>query len=318
MFWIALALIPLAVYASPPSTEPASKTNYPANFQVAEGIDLFIGGDYLYWGATADGVYFAESHSIAKIDPSFTSGFRVDVGVNFPKAGSELILYWTNFSSHARQEVNKTNLPLWAEPAFDSYASALSSTAHWKLGLNLFDIEWDRASWFGGHFSLRPFFGIRGAFIDEKMKSTFTYDPVSIGSVDASVHFKGGGLRAGGEGRWVLPLDFSLYGLLSGSLLYGQFQPKSVWALDGVTQGQSQDSFLQNLNTMQMLFGVAWDTHFAKDKLHFEVHMGWEQNIFFHFNRFNHYLGDLSEGFFFEDKGNLCLQGLSVGGRFDF
>jgi hypothetical protein len=63
---------------------------------------------------------------------------------------------------------------------------------------------------------------------------------------------------------------------------------------------------------------VSWDTHFAKDRLHLELHLGWEQNVFFQFNRILRYSDHPSQGFSIQEQGNLSTQGLTVGGRFDF
>lgn len=310
------------LHADAPISEIApKKVNYPANFQVEEGLDLFVFGDYLYWGAQEDGLYYAKSQdSLQKIDPSYEQGLRVGLGLNFPKAGYEVALSWLWFKTDAHNDARGSLTPLWAEPDFDPLATASSAKGDWDLDLNVFDLQWGRASWFGGHFSLTPFFGLRGAWIDQSLHNHFTYEtvPVTSGKLEARSDFKGGGLRAGAEGRFTVPYGFSIYGTASGSLLYGQFDANARTKEDELTIAQTHDRFCQGTSSLQMALGLGWDTHFAKDKCHIELHCAWEQNIWFGFNKMNHFINGLSQGLFFQEKGNLTTQGLTVGGRFDF
>lgn len=318
--------LPLYLAATePPSVAPTSKANFPANFQVEEGIDLFIYGDYLYWRAAEDGLNLSQKGSpsignIQKIDPNFDSGFRVGLGLNFPRAGYDLGGYWTSFATRATNSSSGTSFPLWAEPNFSSLKTSGAEKSSWHLKMNLIDLEWGRDSWFGGNFSCKPFFSLRAALFDQNLSMNFSYQttPLSLGAIDAKSDFLGGGLRGGANGRWTFPYGFALYGQASGSLLYGQFETKSTWELDGELAASSKNNFLQTLSNVQLALGFGWDTHFYKDKLHIEFHIGWEQAIFFHLNRMSHYVNELSKALYFQEQGNLSLQGITVGGRFDF
>lgn len=317
-----LALPLCLAAAEPPSVAPTSKVNFPANFQVEEGVDLFIYGDYLYWRAAEDGLNLTKKGqtSIEKIDPDFDSGFRVGLGLNFPRAGYDLASYWTSFNTRATNSSSGTSFPLWANPNLSPVKTSSSQKSSWDLKMNLIDLEWGRDSWFGGNFSCKPFFSLRAALFDQKLAMNFSYatTPLSLETIDAKSDFLGGGLRAGANGRWTFPYGFALYGQASGSLLYGQFETKSTWELDGELAASTKNNFLQTLSSLQLALGFGWDTHFYKDKLHIELHIGWEQSLFFHLNRMNHYINELSKALYFQEQGNLSLQGITVGGRFDF
>lgn len=320
--YLALLLATACVHAeTPPSEAPSSRVNYPANFQVEKGIDLFVFGDYLYWIAQEDDLYFAQmGNSLKKVSPSFNSGFRAGLGLNFPRSGIEISTYWTSFTTSADHHIHKTNQPFFAEPGFSSPLSASGADAHWKLRLNLIDLELSRASWFGGHFSLRPFLGLRAALIEQHLSSQFhnNSSPLSLSTIKTHCNFQGGGLRAGGEGRWTLGNHFALYGLTSLSLLYGEWHTRSTTSLDDIQIARTTDNTQHPLSSLQTLAGLSWDTHFAKDRLHLEFHIGWEQNLFFHFNRTPRYTGLLPQALFTQHNGNLSTQGLTLGGRFDF
>ncbi len=319
-----LLMTSLTLRADDPISETApKKVNYPANFQVSEGIDLFVFGDYLYWVAQEEGLYYVTSGeigSLKKIDPKFENGLRVGLGLNFPKAGYDLITSWTWFKTEAHAKTEGSLTPLWAEPDFVPFTNATAAKAHFDLDLNVFDLEWGRASWFGGHFSLRPFFGIRGAWINQSLHNQFTYatTPVTEGELRAKSNFKGAGLRSGADGRFTFPYGFAIYGLVSGSLLYGQFDSHATTQEDTLTIANTKDLFCQGTSALQMALGLGWDAHFAKDKCHVEFHLAWEQNIWFGINKMNHFINQLKNGLFFQEKENLSTQGLTVGGRFDF
>src|SRR5689334_8347082 len=83
---------------APISEEAPHKVNYPANFQVAEGVDLFLFGDYLYWGVEEDGLYYAQGSNLKQIDPGYDQGLKAGLGLNFPKSGYEIDLSWTWFA----------------------------------------------------------------------------------------------------------------------------------------------------------------------------------------------------------------------------
>ena len=326
---------------TPQSQAPNGRVNYPSNFQVEAGTNLFLFGDYLYWIAQEDGLYYAQTGSgsgtansppsgsidfdghLKKIKPKWESGARIGLGYTFPKEGYDVGLYWTWITSNASDSARTSDanlLPLWASPDISSPLLASFAKGNWDLDLNMLDLEWGRSSWFGGHFSLRPFFGIRGLWIDQDLKNHYNYNttPVVFGKLHSESDFKGAGLRAGADMRFTIPHGFSFYGIASGSLLYGTFNAGLQIHENQFPIADTDDTFWQGISSLQLALGLAWDTHFSKDHLHIEFHLGWEQNAWFGVNQMNHYMGQLSTGDYFKENSRLTLQGIVAGGRFDF
>jgi Legionella pneumophila major outer membrane protein precursor len=327
---------------TPAGQTPDGKVNFPSNFQVEGGYNVLITGDYLYWTAREDGLYFAQKGfsdpspsfppsadsssfhgTLKKLHPRWTSGARIGIGLNFPKEGYDAILYWTWFSSQSHASARSSRgslLPLWATPDFPPPTSATRAKGHFDLNLNLLDLEWGRSSWFGGSFSLRPFFGLRGAWITQRLKTQFAFTtlPIVFERLRSEADFHGGGLRAGIDTRFALPHKFSICGLASGSLLYGQTDNGLRIKEDHITIARTKDHSWEGLSTLQMSLKLGWDSHFAKDRLHIEFHVGWESNIWFSINTMNHFMNHLRQGSYFKENGNLAMQGLVAGGRFDF
>jgi hypothetical protein len=320
----ALLLLAPSLCLAHTSFAPDDRVNYPSNYQVAQGFDLFISGEYLYWTAREDGLNYAqvglEGH-LKKISPEWRNGFRVGAGFNFPKSGFDLVALWTHFTSHASSSAHATNLlPVWAHPDNALMRTATFAKGSWSLNLNTVDLECSHSSWFGGCFSLRPFFGGRWLKIEQALHTRYDYatTPVVVGRLRSTSDFDGGGLRAGVDLRYSFGAGFSLSSLLSASLLYGEASTHFCLKEDATQIGKSHSSSLEGLSALQLNLVLGWDTHFWRDRCHIALFAGWEQNAFFGANRMSHYLGNLGQGNYFQEKGNLTLQGLIAGGRFDF
>ena len=325
----------------PVSEGPQGRVNYPSNFQVEAGTNLFLSGEYLYWIAQEDSLYYAHTGkgkgtavvppngnynfkgTLKKVQPEWDNGLRLGIGLNFPKAGYDLAAYWTWFATEATDSISKhhgTLFPIWAHPDNPSTSTATSARGRWDLNLQVADLEWGRSSWFGCYFSLRPFFGLRGVWLDQDLNNHYTYftTPRIRGKLRAESDFQGGGLRAGANARFAMGYGVSIYGTASGSLLYGTFDGDFRLKENGKTIAFSKDSFCKGISSLQLALGLGWDTHFSKDRLHIEFHVGWEQNQWFSVNQMNHFMQEAGKGVYFQENSNLALQGLVVGGRFDF
>lgn len=341
-----LACIPLSHLAAengeqkrlPVSETPSDRVNYPSNFQVEDGWDLFIFGEYLCWTASEDGLYFAQAGfqnetlptppdgsidfkgKLKKVKPDWNNGLRVGLGFNFPKEGYDITATWTWFKNDSHNSASGSLIPLWAEPDFIPFATATKAHGKWNLDINVADLEWGRSSWFGEHLSLRPFFGFRGAWIDQDFHINYTYatTPTVSSRIRSNADFHGGGMRAGTDIRFALPAGFGIYGIASGSLLYGRLNDGLKITEDGTTIARTKDRFSKGISSVQLGIGLGWDSHFYKDRLHLEFHVGWESNTWFSVNQMNHFMNQLSNGSYFKEKGNLSTQGLVAGGRFGF
>lgn len=303
---------------------PDGKVNYPSNYQVAGGVNLFIFGDYLFWSASESGLYFAQTGlgstgfdgKIKRIPTHWGNGARAGLGLNFPKAGYDLAAIWTWFATNAHASAHNL-IPLWAVPPGVPFA-ATHATGKWNLNLNVGDLEWGRSSWFGGFFSLRPFFSLRGVWMEQSLQQNVQYTTLLSGKLHSDSDLRGGGLRAGCDVRFALPYGFGIYGLASGSLLFGRIDADFRLKENGTIIAKTKDHFWKGLSSLQLGVGASWDTHFWQDRLHFEMHVGWEQNIWFSLNQMNHFMSQITQAYYFKENGNLCTQGLIAGGRFSF
>lgn len=162
--------------------------------------------------------------------------------------------------------------------------------------------------------------GIRGAWIGQHFKIHYDYatDPETDGKIRAESDFEGVGVRAGLDMRFALLGGWSLYSIASASMLYGFYRCdfRERWESEKVAF--SKDGFRNGASTAQLSLGVRWDTYVHKDRYHFGLYAGWEQNIWFGINKMNHFFRNLSGGGLQQMNGDLTLSGGTFGARFDF
>lgn len=306
----------------PPSQEPHTKVNYPSHFQVEQGLDLTVIGDYLYWRADEQGLRYAHTFypdnksKINRVQPCYTRGFRTGLGLHMPQHGMDLTCLWTHFESHTQDVTQGAVRSLWAQPTL---LTPVAIGAEWHLGFNVADFEWGRASWVGGNLSWRPFAGLRALVLEQALcsQSIYATDTPTTTEFHAYSFFSGGGVRAGSDARFTLPWGFSLYSTASGALLYGKSNAKVKSHLNSTLMARTQDKPFITTAALQLLLGLGWDTHWAKDRLHIELHAGWEGNLWLNINQMNHFQ-NFDTGLFHKESSALSTQGLTVGGTLCF
>ena len=297
---IAPVLLP-AAEESPTSVSASGPVNYSSAFQVEKGWNLFVTGEYLFWVPGAQDLYFAQSGlgtgsvgapssddidfqgKIKRVNPKWDSGFRVGLGATILSPGWDLYLLWTRFHTHTSKRVwsrgDNFLLPLWAHPDLAETSVATFAKGTWRLNLDLLDFEWGRSSWVGYHLSVRPFLGLRSAWIDQTLKNTYSFatDPILMGNLHIRSDFTGVGPRLGADIRFSFGWGISLYGLLSSSFLYGRFDTGFKEKENTSLIAKSISHPYRGVNTLQMAGGLRWDWHFLKERLHLGIHAGWNK-----------------------------------------
>lgn len=168
----------------------------------------------------------------------------------------------------------------------------------------------------GSCFALRPFGGLRGARIDQKLRitefddsfsssdfSSSDFSPLSFSSSSAlftrDVHnkekFSGLGPLIGIEAAWNVGCGFSVYASISAACLYGKFNIR-VFETD---LDVNAANFCQvryhtdaSLAVADAALGVRWQTCFC-DNMRLILQLGLEHHRYFDYNRIGCY-GDLS------------------------
>lgn len=308
--------------------EATGMVNPSSRYQVENGWNIFLDTQFLWWIAKGDGLYYAQAGAnpplfdghLHKVKSHFRPGFRLALGGNMEYDEWDILLSWTWFQSNARDHANGSLLPLWATPGVFGPLNASSAKAHWWLHYNILDVEMGRSFWVGRHFSLRPFLGIRGGWIDQHLTVRYDYvtTPETDGKIRAHSDFEGVGVRAGIDMRFALLHGWSFYGIASASMLYGFYDCFFHEQFESQKIAEARDGFRNALSSGQLALGLRWDTYVHKDRYHFGLYAGWEQNIWFGLNKMNHFMGTLDDGNLEQMNGDIALAGGTFGVRFDF
>jgi hypothetical protein len=301
------------------------------------GMDLFVTADFLWWQAAENGLAFTVLEDV--IDPDVASGefdltiedpkfrwhagFRVGVGYNLPHDGWDLYLNWTRIHSRASKTVTADAGESFLPGFFQNFAQA-----KWKLRLNVLDLELGRDFYTSKWLIIRPFIGIRSAWVSQTYATEITGD--LAGSTDFSTDMKnrywGIGPRAGLNSQWGLGCGWSIYGDLAISLVYGHFHIRQDY-FEEISGGSTEDfvkhSFRSGRAITDLGLGLRWDNWFCCDSYHLGLQVGYEHHMFFGQNQLNNWISGLptfgqGAGFFVSNLGDLTMQGFTASARFDF
>jgi hypothetical protein len=353
--------------AFPPSARP----------EASDGIGLFFTLEPLYWTATQPGMTYAikgtnESQSGIAIDlkdgkskkptQDWTWGFRLGFGYDLPHDHWDLSAAWTRlrFNEHDKASISQSDpqqspgqylSPFWIAKLFPVNMPGLvnSVKAHWKINLDIIDLELGKEFFISRWLTLRPFLGARVAWINQDYNLRFTRSPSlmaptypatnsSIWHLDMDNDFWGIGVRAGLNTKWLLGKGWSVYGNAAVSILDGFFHTRFEQTADGsgstgvpnssvTTHDRFKNKNNQHADVVitDLALGLRWETVYNKHKDLFALWFGYEQHIFFNQNQFMNYQYDFTvlsrpiEGpNFFTNGANLTTHGIVMGAEFGF
>ena len=296
------------------------------------------------------------------LQPKWDGGFRLGVGYDMAHDSWDILATWTYFHNHAHQYEDidtfafpvQTLTTLWS--AFNDTDGSLTEDtaasvhAHWKLNLNMIDLELGRKMFVGQWLSIRPNVGLRGALI--KQHYSMEYYPGTNVAANAGIvplttrfdnqieivnmhnNFGGVGVKAGLNTQWNFGCGWSLYGDSAFAIVYGAFDvdqheqngPEFTTNPNNTVLG-IRDNFHASRGILDLALGFRWEHPFCDSNSCMAVSLGWEHHMFFDQIAMKRFvtLNDGSAGqtttggtVFFNDGGNLSTQGVTLGVRFDF
>lgn len=270
----------------------------------SNGNGFVVEVDFLWWRAENVGFSFAyeqkdptyltntalplinhNNGSVIRLDSMWKPGFRVGAGWNSWYDRWDFFCDYTWYQNHSaktRTVAPNVNVlvgyfPQW--PVFPdlllAFAEGLPIAAFqrvhgsWKIQFNCVDAELGRAYYITKQFSLRPHWGARGAWINQRFTDNFNLPqpaPVLIAELDfyGENNWWGAGPRLGVWGDLNLGYGFSIVGKTSVSLLYGQTKTKycndfrEFFSTEFIDAVRFHDQFWQLVPNLQIFFGLEW------------------------------------------------------------
>lgn len=292
------------------------------------GKGWFILADVLYWHAKVGGTEYAYSDQdptaslpikgrTKSIDFKWDWGLRFGLGYNFDFDSWDVRAQYTWFDSSgsdsSRAGQSSSLVPLRGSATITVPGAApnantppiflfcSSAKSQYNFDYQGVDVELGRAYFLSAWFSMRPFYGVKAAWFDQKQTTRYTGSgsvldndglPVVLGLEGSTVHvkdscdFSGAGPRVGVDTQWHLGSGWSIFGNGAVALLYGFFDVKhrEKWSQNersNITLNANRNAFSP---TLQLQLGLHYDTYLHQDKHHigiglgFEVQYWWRQN----------------------------------------
>ncbi len=334
-----------------------------------------------YWNSHQDGMEYAIDNHVKVptvsdegdtgvlnnlIDSEFENpnfkwdwGFKAGIGYCSPCDGWDFGVLWTWYqgraSTHVEREAddNAALLPLWSAyaPFQGGVLFATDIETSWKLKLNLVDLELGRSFWTSKYMSMRPFVGIRIAFIDQSYDiqhkggswsendNTSPTQEAFNNDVDLENDYKGVGLRGGLNTVWNFGCGWGIYGNFAMAILYGRFDIDhdetnrlASNPHNKVKIAETKNNFRASRGVADLALGLQWQTMFCDCQYGFMISLGWEHHLFWDQNQLWRVvrIGDTFDGqgstnfnntgenVFHERRGDLDTQGWTFTVKFDF
>ncbi|MBF8262473.1 MAG: mOMP-like family protein [Parachlamydiales bacterium] len=301
-----------------------------------------LSGEFLYWKPMEGGTEFAlpthPSTSSGMIpgstSPHYVSfqwepGFRVGAKYFLPDKQWSFFLSAANLTSSVSSHLSGMLFPLYSvQPLMEGGAGlidfATSADSHWKLNYWVFDLRWNYERPFCNNFLFIPFAGLKGALIHQHFHNFYNGVNLQGGGIENySIYTRNNcnsvGLQGGLHGEWVLGSGFRLLGDCSLALVYGWFhvdQNQSGQAGYSNTVDFSSD-FQRLLPAADLFAGFSWGRFFDRKCKHVEVHAGYQAQYWWRQNQSPRFI-DSSSPYYLLASEDLGLQGLTLGGSFDF
>jgi len=260
-------------------------------------------------------------------DFDFDVGVRVGFGYKTPYDW-ELLLLWTGFW-HDITQSKRDDYGLMAAFVPVSFYKAKSK---WNLTYHMADLESARVFNSGKYFAMRPHFGLRGGWFDQKGDNNYE-DPIAPplpgeATVPARTYYREKmwvlGPRVGFDGDLFFgKTGLSLYGNLAAALLYANVKSElTIWDTEdgNLSERGTTLSDIDDLKaTLQLAFGLSWGDFISSDKdraLRFRI--GWEANYWW--NQFQEYIvwRNTDDTYNYNINQPVILQGVTINARFDF
>ena len=184
------------------------------------------------------------------------------------------------------------------------------------MEFNALDLELGRNYFISRRLTLRPFFGLKFAWIDQNIKVHYK----NVIAFNNEYRYKldqdqfGVGIRTGLNTAWFMWNKWSIYGNFAISALYNDFDNHQKMTYQDPGIKFDHMNFKRDTHrvspVLELGLGLRFETDFYEDNYQFLLQAGWEEQVWFDQNQFFN-LQDNTEG-------NMSLEGLTIKASFSF
>jgi hypothetical protein len=330
--------------------EKASKDYFPPD-PYEDNQGPFFTGEFLYWKTLSTRMPIAATDQL--IPPAagpgpgvgismktheakfgYDAGWRAGVGYRLPYRAWDFYGNWTHLNADAHKTVepgpNQSVANIWGTL---NLPSALDrSVGHQDLELNTFDFELGKTIHFTPPFMIRPFLGIKYAWIDQSLKVDNQLADLVPNTTRTHFHFdndfRGIGLRFGFNTDWEIDKGFAVIGRAAYSLLWGKLRLNHKEHYEFLAPGGAvivhDFDFPENRhivqNVVELFAGLRWEKIYHHEKYRFRIQGGYEAQYWPSFNQLTRIaeVTNINMDMVFPFSGDLGFHGWTAGVRFDF
>lgn len=293
--------------------------DYPTGgFQAPKG-HIYFTGEWLYWRTRQEGMEYATAK---KVDFDFQSGFRVGLGVHLPYNCWDIYINYTRFNPADSDRAHGSIYPLYLfQGAGIQGPSVAEAFAKWQIEFQNIDVEIGRPFYIAKTLVFRPFFGMKGAWIDQDARIHYQGGFIPSGQTFRTHFendFKGAGPLIGIESNWLIGAGLSFFSNLAAALVVGHFDNEQEQHQLGGDKVVNLDSDFNLVSpAVQMIVGLAWDRNFNRERWHAGLSAGFETQYWWSQNQIEQFT-DKDFPIYVREKGNLAFYGLTLRARVDF
>lgn len=330
--------------------------NFPCDLGLSCPSDFYFWADYLLLQVKMQGLEYAVTNTSGLLDVvgnngfpltggevlgfssdqhdwKWGSGFRVGMGFYLSEDSWTIDLEWLYFKRSQEVSSSITNsgvlIPIWIKPPEESAianGTNVLASARWRISINELDISLGKPYMVSPYFCLQPYFGLRGAWIDQRYAARYgglivlsnANTPFNGAQFDADHEFWGFGARAGLASNWAFDGGWGLYGNVAFSMLYSKYSVFEQMPL-GVLSYEFNHRFYTNVPVMDLQLGVSWGTYVNHHRHHFTIRAMYEFQQWWNHNQLRRLLGaDSVSANEVVARGDLSFNGLSIRFLFDF
>jgi hypothetical protein len=269
----------------------------------------YLEAAYLYWHSSIEGLSvtsniqrqgaFQIKETIEQIDYKYESGFKLGLGYNLSYDYWDVFANWTRLRTQPHSSWSSKSQTLNASllDPFERFNILGSSSirSHWNLHFDSVDLELGRRLFLGRNLAIRPYAGLKGAWVTSKLNTSyFGINRSSFNSANVFLKNRnqGIGLRFGMQSRWDLSCsNFAILTKIAGTVLWNsmktrndtnEFNSSGSLVLGG---GSKYDHYRTLKPLVECFIGLDWGSCFCK-KYYLGVSAGYEMQFWWNYNTF--------------------------------
>jgi hypothetical protein len=302
-----------------------------AGANLDDDVGISFDAELLIWKAHQTGMNFAQGVDVnfttnqgpfLKPNFCFDPGVRLAAGIRPTHDDWQIDGIWTHFYTKAKKSYDNNQeavTPLFETATSDSRSNAVSSV--WRVNLNMIDLELSRACFLSKWMSLKPFIGVRNAWLHQKYNVSAALASSTLAESQMKSNLWGIGPIAGFDIKFGFGEGFYFFNNTSGSLLWGFFKNSQAT----VSQiGSSYTRYPRSMDVhtstynVDMSLGLGWDKRFDDNHYRISIRAAWEHHIFFNTNYFQSNARINTFEALDSVNGNFTTEGFTLAFRFDF